>query len=269
MMSELYEVIIVRHGTLATRRSDVYLNHRFYDELDGPHTVDYYLWVARNESRTVIVDTGFAGVSAASRKRTILLDPLEAYRELGIDPAEPHQVVITHAHYDHIGNLGLFPNSPMVISEAEFKFWEREIATKPLLAHFTEPTDLANLRAIKNQGRLTTFVNSIEIAPGIDVIEVGGHTPGQSMVRVPTREGVVLLASDTVHFREELDRDMPFLSATCLPAVYEGFETIRNMLARGEIDIVVTGHDASALDGFEPLGGVLAGNVAVIGRISR
>ena len=268
-MSELYEVNIVRHGTRTTMRSDVYLNHHLYNEPDAPHTVDYYFWVIRNDSRTIIVDTGFSQAQAIARQRTIILDPFEAYRELGIDTAEPHQVVVTHAHYDHIGNLGLFPNSPVLISGAEFEFWQSNLAGKRLIGFFTERGELEDLRALQREGRLTTFADSIEIAPGVDVIEVGGHTPGQSMVRVPTKDGVVLLASDAVHFREELDRDMPFISVTDLPRMYGGFEMIRKMMANREVDFVVTGHDHSALDGLEPLQGALAGNAAIIGRIER
>lgn len=265
---DLYEVVVVRHGTHTTQRSDVYLNHHLYGEPDGPHTVDYYLWVVRNERRTVIVDTGFAQAPAAARGRTVLLAPAGVYRALGIDAGQPHQVVLTHAHSDHIGNLGLFPHSPVLISKAELDFWKSDLATKPLIATFTEPGELENLRTLEREGRLTTFGDSTEVAPGIDVIKVGGHTPGQSMVRVATKDGVVLLTSDAVHFQEELDRDMPFISVTDLPGMYAGFQRVRDMVADGEVDVVVPGHDASALDKVEPLGGPLAGNAGVIGRVA-
>ncbi len=266
-MSELYEVVVVRHGTRTTKRSDVFLNHHFYDESDAPHAVDYYFWIIRNESRSIIVDTGFSPAAGAARNRTILIEAATAYREVGVDVMQPHQVIVTHAHYDHIGNLGLFANSPVLISQAEFDFWQTELATKYLIAYFSERDELEELRSIKRDGRLTTFTGSIEIAPGIEVIEVGGHTPGQAMVRVPTRDGVVLLASDAVHFLEEIERDMPFISATDLPGMYAGFQRVRDMVAAGTVDIVIPGHDAAALDGLEPLRGELAGHAAIIGRM--
>ena len=55
-----YEVVVVKHGTRATRRSDVFLNHQLYGEPDGPFTVDYHLWILRSGTHTVLAHTGFA-----------------------------------------------------------------------------------------------------------------------------------------------------------------------------------------------------------------
>lgn len=268
-MTESYEVIIVRHGTRLTRRSEVYLNHHIYGESDGPHRVDYYFWIIRNENRTIIVDTGFSGEAAQRRERTVLVEPAVAFELLGIDVNEPNQVVITHAHYDHMGNLDLFPNSPVLLAEAEVAFWDSKMSAKPLISHFTDKIDVAALGEVRGEGRLSTFVGSTEIAPGIEMIEVGGHTPGQSMVKVATSEGVVLLASDALHFREELERDMPFTSCTDLVGVFAGFQTLRDLVESGEVDIVVPGHDSTAMDGFVPIEGPLRGNAVVIGRLDR
>ncbi len=70
--------------------------------------LDYYLWILRSRSTTVVVDTGFARGPAEARGRTVLVEPADAYRRLGVDTDQPNPVVVTHAHYDHIGNLGLF-----------------------------------------------------------------------------------------------------------------------------------------------------------------
>lgn len=262
-----YEVIIVRHGTRQSTRSEVYLNYGFYGEPDAPFVVDYYLWVIRNDSRTVLVDTGYAAAVARRRGREVVLDPATAYRELGVDVTEPVDLVVTHAHWDHIGNLGLFPAATIVMAEAERRFWHTEHSKKPMLGHFAERAEIDQLQQIEADGRIRTFEGHLELAPGIELIEVGGHTPGQIMVSVATSEGRVLLASDVVHFREELEREMPFVSVADLPAMYEGFGTVKRMVDSGHVAIVVPGHDSDVLAVAEPLGGMLAGNAGVIGRL--
>lgn len=264
---DLYEVIVVRHGTRQTRRSDVFLNFHQYHEPDGPFTVDYYLWVLRSRTTTVVVDTGFARGPAQARGRTVLVEPAHAYRGLGVDTSRLHPLVVTHAHYDHIGNVGLFSCSPVVISAAELEFWTSPMATKPLIAHFAESDEVAALEQIEREGRLRRFSGTTEVAPGVVVTEVGGHTPGQSIVTVRTSEGVVLLTSDAVHFTEELDRDMPFISVADLPATYQALQTVRDLVAGGAVDLVLTGHDAAVLDTLQPYSPALRGIAGVIGKL--
>ncbi|SDY61370.1 Glyoxylase, beta-lactamase superfamily II [Modestobacter sp. DSM 44400] len=264
---DVYEVIVVRHGTRSTSRSDVFLNYGQYGEPDAAFTVDYYLWILRNSRTTVLIDTGFARGPAEARGRTVLVEPAEAYRRLGVDTTAPHPIVVTHAHYDHIGNVGLFPRSPVVISGAEMDFWTSPMATRTLIAHFAESDEVAELVGVEAEGRLRRFSGSVEVAPGVVVTEVGGHTPGQCMVTVPTTAGVVLLTSDAVHFTEELERDMPFISVTDLPAMYRGLQSVRDLLAAGAVDHILTGHDAGVLDRLEPYSPELAGVAGIIGRL--
>lgn len=265
---ELYEVVVIRHGTREGRRSEVFLNYALYGEPDGPFVVDYYLWVLRSRSTTVLVDTGFARGPAEARGRTVLVDPAEAYRQLGVDTGSVLPVVVTHAHYDHIGNLRLFPRAKVVISRAELDFWSTPVAEKPLIGHFIEREEVAELVRAEREGRVRTFSGSTEVAPGVVVTEVGGHTPGQCMVSVPTSAGTVLLTSDAVHFAEELDRDMPFVAVTDLPAMYAGLQTVRDPVSSGTVDHVLTGHTAGLLDHLEPWNEELAGVAGVLGRLA-
>lgn len=261
--AEQYQVTIVKYGTRQTVRSDVFLNYHLYDEPDGPIGMDYFFWVVRNGSRTVVVDTGFSHAGGARRKRTTLIEPAAAFDALGVDRAVGPTVVVTHAHYDHIGNLDLFPASPLVLAEAEYEFWTGPHARRTLLHHSVEDDEIGYLRAAGAQRRLRMFADETEVAPGIRVIRIGGHTPGQSIVTVGTSAGMVVLASDAVHYYEEYERSMPFTQVADLVGMYAGFERIREMPKSH----LVAGHDPATLDMFTPVDGLLGGLAATIGLL--
>lgn len=261
---DLYEVTIVRYGTRETLRSDVFLNYPFYGLSDGPMTVDYFFWVVRGPNRTFIVDTGFNNEAGRKRQRTTCVDPVTAMRSLGIDPEAQNDVIVTHAHYDHIGNLGSLPNSTVFMSRREYDFWTSEISDKTILRQFTEAAEIDQLVAAEKAGRMIFVENGYSPAPGITLLEISGHTPGQLAVLVETSEGPTLLASDAVHFYEEVERDMPFVSLTSLLDTYSGLQTVRDLQASG-VRHLVTGHDASTLQRFRPQRGDLGEHAAVIG----
>ena len=118
-----YQVTIVKYGTRSTTRSEVYLNFPLYHESDGPVEMDYFFWILRNRHRTVVVDTGFSPEGGKARARTLLADVGDLFRHFGVDPSTSPTVVLTHAHYDHAGNLGLFATSEVVMAERELDFW--------------------------------------------------------------------------------------------------------------------------------------------------
>ena len=266
--SDQYQVSIVKYGHRSTTRSDVYLNYAVYGESDEPIDMDYFFWVIRNSERTVLVDTGFSRAGGKARARTFLLDPEDAFARAGVNPADGPQILLTHGHYDHIGNVSLFPTSRIVMARREFDFWTGPHAGKPLFHHSVENTEIDHLVDAEAAGRVTLFDTSLQVAPGIRIVEVGGHTPGQSVVFVDTDEGTVLLASDAVHYYEEFERDMIFTSVADLVAMYDCFASIRNLVETGEVAHVVSGHDPATLDRFKAATGDLAGYASTIGSIA-
>ncbi|CAN5124153.1 N-acyl homoserine lactonase family protein [soil metagenome] len=253
MTKGVYEIVIVRFGTRTTIRSEVYLNDFVYGEPDAPIAMDYFFFVVRNEERSVLIDTGFSAAAGARRGRELLVDPIEAFGPLGVAPETAPDVVVTHAHYDHIGNLALFESSRVWIARAEFDFWSSGMRDRRQFATVTEPDELDALIAAERAGRVDFVEDEAEIAPGIRLTRLGGHTPGQLVVRVETSDGPVLLASDAMHYYEEYDGDRPFVFIHDLEAMYAGFDRIRAASADDIGNRIVAGHDPDVLRRFGPV----------------
>lgn len=261
-----YEVTAVRYGTRSTTKSDVFLHFGLYGEPDGPTQMDYFFWIARSAGRTILVDCGFNDASGARRGRTMLCPPTVALRRLGIEPAEIGMLILTHAHYDHIGNVDAFPAAELVMSAREYEFWTSPLATRPLFATSAEPADIKALTRARAAGRLRLLPGAPpgvvaarqSVAAGIDVLEVGGHTPGQLVVFVGAQHGEVVIASDALHYYDEMRLDRPFTHVADLPAMYEGYELLRRLSA-GAARILLAGHDPEVMHRFPAINGELTG----------
>lgn len=247
------EVIVVRYGTRQTTKSECYYNFGAYREPDAAMTMDYFFWIFRSAEQTIVIDTGFSPEAAIARKRQPVVAPADALARLGIDPKDVKLLVLTHAHYDHAGNLGLYPNAKIVMSRKEFEFWGTDMGKRPQYGHHIDPLDIERIQALHREGRITLLdAPQNTLIPGIELYELGGHTPGQMAVVVEMPEGPVILASDAIHYYDELEQDRPFAVLDSLSDMYRGYERIREWLQRPGA-VVIPGHDPDVMNRFAPV----------------
>ena len=251
-MNTEYEVFAVRSGTVTSPRSEFFYRYHMYGEPDGPQPMDYFFWVIRNEQRTILVDTGFDASAGRKRGRTPLVDPVEALGRLSVEAAEVSLVIVSHFHYDHIGNVASFPRAKITFQRRELDFWTGPYAPRHLIGHSAEKGEVEHLRTANQDGRVSCVDGDIEVAPGVRSVLVGGHCPGQQLIVVGSSRGEVVLASDALHFYEELERDMPFAVFTDLPEMYRGFDVLRKFEDDGAV--IVAGHDPLVMDRFVSVG---------------
>ena len=222
----------------ARTRADSFV---FDDNHDAPHAMDYYMWVLQNETRTILVDTGYDSSEGAARGRPVRMDPHQALAPLGLTPENIDTVIVTHLHYDHAGGLHLFQNATLHLQAAEMAF-----ATGPCMCHdtlrmpFTADHICETIRRLYS-GKVIFHDGDAEIADGVTVHCVGGHSRGLQVVRVRTRAGWMVLASDAAHFYENHRLRKPFPIVVDVADMLQGFSTLSKLASHD--DLVVPGHD--------------------------
>ena len=204
-------MIAVRYGLLHTTKRELFYRYEVYGEPDAEVDMAYYFWVVRGRGETILVDTGFDPEVGARRGRICVCPPVEALRRLGIEPRDVSTIVVTHLHYDHIGNLAAFPEAEIVVPRKEIEpSGPDRLRSAYHFGSHVESHEIARLAEARRSGRVRLTEGAEEILDGITAINVGGHSPGQQVTIVSAAAGDVVLASDAVHFYEELELDRPF-----------------------------------------------------------
>jgi glyoxylase-like metal-dependent hydrolase (beta-lactamase superfamily II) len=205
--------------------------------------MDYFVWLLRGPAgREILVDTGFDEATAGKRGRRILRDVASCLRAVGTAPEAIRDVVLTHLHYDHAGNIGLFPEARLHIQDREVAFATGRNMCSHCLRHPFEVEDVVQLVRAVHAERVCFHDGEAELAPGVTLHRVGGHSDGLQMVRVQTARGLLVLAGDASHYYANMQRENPFPILFDLGAMVQGWRRAR-ALAGGDESLVIPGHD--------------------------
>jgi len=114
---------------------------------------------------------------------------------VGIDAADVDLLIMTHTHIDHVGGIADFPDTPILMSGAE------RALDRPLYWGAVRPIDWPDREYL-------LIDEDTEIGPGLRVLHVPGHAPGQLAIEVDLPEtGTVLITGDAISRPSEIDEN--------------------------------------------------------------
>lgn len=237
-MTDPYEVYAVRYAERVGTRNE-HLLHQ--DPHDGPMPMDYFVWAIVGNGRTFVVDMGFEEKEARERGRDLLRTPAEGLSVLGIDAGTVEDVIISHLHYDHSGSVADFPSARFYLQDREMAFATGRHMTHTTFNRAYSIDYVIDVLRKVYDNRVTFVDGAAELAPGISVHHVGGHTDGLQVVRVYTKRGWVILASDASHYYENMEAPNPFPLVYNVGDMLDGYRTMRELADSPKH--IVPGHD--------------------------
>ncbi len=239
-MGSTYEIYALRYATMTPRT--LHMNFLQPDPHDSAaQDLDYFVWLIRGNGRDILVDTGFNAEEASVRARKLTLNPVDALERFGVAASGIRDIIVTHLHYDHAGNLDRFPNARFHLQEHEMAYATGRCMCNGLLRHpFSVEHVTQMVRHVYGE-RVNFYSGDGEVAPGVTVHRVGGHSDGLQVVKVETARGPVVLASDAAHYYANLQRRSPFPIVLDIGDMARGWETIERLA--GHPDRFIPGHD--------------------------
>ena len=245
MTSPAYEIYAIKYAHHERTASQNFLGG---DPHDGPMPLDYFVWLVRGEGRDLLVDTGFNAAAAARRQRQLLRPVEQALSLMGVEPGAVRDVVITHLHYDHVGNFDLFPRATFHLQDLEMQFATGRCMCHEPMRHAFDVEDVVGMVRTVYAGRVRFHAGDAQLAPGISLHLIGGHTMGLQVVRVATRRGHVVLASDASHYYANMGEGRPFPIVYNVADMMEGWG---KLLALADSSAhVIPGHDPLVLESY-------------------
>lgn len=201
------------------------------------------VWLLEGTKQKILIDTGLGDVAEVMEMmerhgvptyatKSAEQDLVTALAAKGVAPEEIDIVVLSHLHFDHIGNNHLFPNARFLVQRTEVA----QGLTPPPYCQYSYPEYSYNVADVAD--RIQILEGDYQIEPGVRLIKIGGHTPGTMVVVVDTDAGRVALAGDIMYNYKNLELNWPTGSFWSLQDLMSGYDRLHL-----EADIIVPGHD--------------------------
>lgn len=243
-----YEAFAVRFGTLPQFRvSGLISGADASRRLDIPVMV----WLLKgSDGKRVLIDSGFYRQKFLEQwKPQNFRSPADAVAAAGVKPEEITDIVISHAHWDHVDGADLFPKATVWIQRDEYAYYTGDAWHSRNTHGGVDADDMLALLKINTEGRLR-FVNGDdqEILPGIRCYTGGKHTFQSQYVGVRTAGGTAVFTSDNVYLYENLEKRVPIAQTLDAASNLKAQDRIKTIASNPSL--IVPGHDPAVFERF-------------------
>ncbi len=247
-----YEIFAIQYATFSAMPTSTFIRTADPDETMDAAAI---IWLIRDAERVILFDTGF-------HRRTYLdaypvtdfMRPDEAVQLAGVAPDEVTDIIVSHAHWDHMGGIDLFLSATIWIQEEEYRYytadaWQPDGESGPIdaddIVHLVHRNTLGQVRLIQG--------DSVEFLPGITAYTGARHTYASQYIQV----GGYVLASDNCYLYRNMEEHEP-IGITFSEADRDlNLAAIERMLdLAGSADRVIPGHDPLQFEKFTSEGRV-------------
>ena len=210
------------------------------------------IWLLKGSNgRNVLVDSGFYRQKFLDQwKPREYRTPAAAVAAAGVSPDAITDIIISHAHWDHVDGVDLFPKATIWIQRDEYRYYTGEAWHARNTHGGVDADDMAALLKINTEGRLR-FVegDDQEILPGIRAYTGGRHTWASQYVTAATPSGTAVFTSDNVYLYENLDKRAAIAQTLDASSNLTAQDRVRALASNPRL--IVPGHDPAVFERFE------------------
>jgi len=236
---------------------------------DGERTnVTYTFNVLKKDGEIILVDTGYDNRSAEDQaladgvNLTCYQSPAKVLEKIGVKAEEVKHVILTHAHWDHMGGISLFPNATFYLQADEITSWIKTMCLPreyDTLKASISCTDLENCIGLIKDRRLVLLDGDVDnLFPGIHIrVARMGHSFASSIVIVESHGKKYVMVGDCAYVKANITGgrgdgvSMP--NGFAVGSTYNAIQTLQDILsyADGKIENVLIGHEVGTWEQYE------------------
>ncbi len=161
--------------------------------------ISFVFYLIQTKGKNILVDVGCNDGAGFEMKR--FCKPVEALKSYGLKPEEITDVVITHAHHDHIEAIGAYKNAVIHIQESEYETGQDYFPA---------------------EAKVCRFKGECLLCPNVLLKEIGGHSKGSSIVICELDEKQYVLCGDECYVKACFAQKIP-TGSSCDPVLSEAF----------------------------------------------